>query len=634
MIILKITVEFIVTTLLISLKILRTRRLIHTMKSTADLTSINPSDLVITTQSFALLRKELFKNIGQKKAKGFLLRFGKELGSNKAKELMKKNYSIEELVKLSIRVHVKLGHVSAVETNNLPEKLEQDLKNKLSIITGKWMDSFEVDAHLEHHGITDECACYTLSGFASGYLSTIFNDDIFVKEITCRSKGDADCSYHINTKEYWQKNSNEDLPIYDDQTILNELEDTYDQLLFQRNHLNKIANFHRELTESIIMNNSIENVVKKAYEILNIPIVIEDLHGNVIALKGIDVNNYKKIILKNKNRKKLIYTTTYEKIEQIQLLTTPIFLQNKVFSFCSFIYIAPKTTDEHDDLFLEGLSLVVALCFLNEKVSFETSERLKISVLDRLVNKQYNSITEISSQLKYITPNAVGSFVTLSLTCRRKDNNQSSIDLYDQLLQLSKTLKMHYLEGLVSQHKDQIVILLCSIEAPFLIKKINKVLSHMEKTNKNLIYKIGISTIFNDLGDFQQSLKQAEQAVRLPRHQKIIRFEELGLLGPMLKDINVEDLKEIANKELGTLLDHNNKSKELLQTLYAYLGNNGKLEKTMQELSLSIGGIQYRIRKIEDIIQKDLKVFSTASYLLMLIESLILVGEIKIDISQ
>lgn len=93
---------------------------------------------------------------------------------------------------------------------------------------------------------------------------------------------------------------------------------------------------------------------------------------------------------------------------------------------------------------------------------------------------------------------------------------------------------MHYLEGLLSQHKDQIIILLCSIEAPFLIKKINKVLSHMEKT--------------------------------------------------------------------------------------------------MQDLSLSIGGIQYRIRKIEDIIQKDLKVFSSASYLLMLIESLILVGEIKIDI--
>lgn len=601
------------------------------MKITTDTTLINQSDLVITSQSFGLLRKELFKNIGMKKAKGFLLRFGKELGSNKAKELMEKTQSIEELLKLASEIHVKLGHVTAVVPNDSPPELEHNIKRKLANVTGRWVDSFEVATHLEHYGIADECSCYTLSGFASGYVSTIFNEDIFVKEITCRSKGDADCTFYINTKEYWEKNSNEDLPIYDDQTILNELEDTYDQLLFQRNHLNKMANFHRELTESVIKNNSIENVVKRAYEILNLPIVIEDLHGNVLVLNGIGYDHYKKDILKSKKRKKLIdiYHTTYEKMDQLQLLTTPIFLQNKVFAFCSFIYKEPQTVDEHDDLFLERLSLVAALCFLNEKVSFETSERLRILILDRLINNQYNSIAEITSQLKYITPNATGSFVTLSLKCSSKNNKSSSIDLYDQILQLSKALKFHYLEGLISQHKDQIIILLCSIDAAFFIKKINKILSHMSKTNKNLDYKIGISNIFKDLRDFHESMKQAEQAVRLPRDQKIILYEELGLLGPMLKDMNVENIKEIAVKELGTLLDQDNKSKELLHTLYTYLVNGGKLEKTMRDLSLSIGGIQYRIRKIEDIIQKDLKVFSTASYLLMLIESLVLIGEVE-----
>ncbi len=601
------------------------------MKITTDTTLINQSDLVITSQSFGLLRKELFKNIGMKKAKGFLLRFGKELGSNKAKELMEKTQSIEELLKLASQIHVKLGHVTAVEPNDSPPELEQNINRKLANVTGRWIDSFEVATHLEHYGIADECSCYTLSGFASGYVSTIFNEDIFVKEITCRSKGDADCTFYINTKEFWQKDSNEDLPIYDDQTILNELEDTYDQLLSQRNHLNKMTNFHRELTESVIKNNSIENVVKRAYEILNIPIVIEDLHGNVLVLNGIESDHYKKDILKSKKRKKLIdiYHTTYEKMDQIQLLTTPIFLQNKVFAFCSFIYIEPQTVDEHDDLFLERLSLVATLCFLNEKVSFETSERLKISILDRLINKQYNSITEITSQLKFMIPNTTGSFVTLSLKCSSKNNKSSSIDLYDQILQLSKALKSHYLEGLISQHKDQIVILLSSVDATFLIKKINKVWSHMVKTNKNLDYKIGISNIFKDLRDFHESMKQAEQAVRLPRDQKIILYEELGLLGPMLKDMNVENVKEIAVKELGTLLNQDDKSKELLHTLYTYLVNGGKLEKTMGDLSLSIGGIQYRIRKIEDIIQKDLKVFSTASYLLMLIESLVLIGEVE-----
>ena len=48
----------------------------------------------------------------------------------------------------------------------------------------------------------------------------------------------------------------------------------------------------------------------------------------------------------------------------------------------------------------------------------------------------------------------------------------------------------------------------------------------------------------------------------------------------------------------------------------------------MQNLSLSMWGIQYRIKKIEEITDKNLKEFSTASYLLLLIESLITLGEL------
>lgn len=50
----------------------------------------------------------------------------------------------------------------------------------------------------------------------------------------------------------------------------------------------------------------------------------------------------------------------------------------------------------------------------------------------------------------------------------------------------------------------------------------------------------------------------------------------------------------------------------------------------MKDLSLSLGGNQYRIRKIEVIIQKNLKDFSSNSILLLLIESLILVERLKI----
>ncbi|MEK9198462.1 helix-turn-helix domain-containing protein [Ureibacillus sp. 179-F W5.1 NHS] len=117
----------------------------------------------------------------------------------------------------------------------------------------------------------------------------------------------------------------------------------------------------------------------------------------------------------------------------------------------------------------------------------------------------------------------------------------------------------------------------------------------------------------------------------LPRSQNIIQFEELGLLGNFLSNSNIESIRQTAQNELGKLICEDNKNKDLLYSLYIYLVNGRHLEKTMKDLSLSMGGIQYRIRKIEELTGKNLKDFHTASYLLLLIESLLTLGELTWD---
>ena len=63
----------------------------------------------------------------------------------------------------------------------------------------------------------------------------------------------------------------------------------------------------------------------------------------------------------------------------------------------------------------------------------------------------------------------------------------------------------------------------------------------------------------------------------------------------------------LAQQELGTLLEPGEKNKELLHTLYVFLKNNQKLEKTMNDLSLSIGGMKYRIGKMKRCLKRTLK---------------------------
>ncbi len=69
----------------------------------------------------------------------------------------------------------------------------------------------------------------------------------------------------------------------------------------------------------------------------------------------------------------------------------------------------------------------------------------------------------------------------------------------------------------------------------------------------------------------------------------------------------------------------------MLHTLYVYLLNSQRLKETMDELTLSIGGVQYRIKQIEEQLQISLKNASTAAYTLLVIQALILSDSLSFE---
>ena len=88
----------------------------------------------------------------------------------------------------------------------------------------------------------------------------------------------------------------------------------------------------------------------------------------------------------------------------------------------------------------------------------------------------------------------------------------------------------------------------------------------------------------------------------------------------------------IAKKELGSLYNTgDSRDVELLKTLYIYLSNGGKLEQTMSDLSLSMSGLRHRIKRIEILLEKDLRDPDEMHQLLLIIKSLIALGELDIE---
>jgi sugar diacid utilization regulator/predicted hydrocarbon binding protein len=595
---------------------------------------INSFDISFSSQSFGILRKALFHNIGSHKTKGFLLRLGKELGEQTATELLE-THSQEYVANQAIIIHKKMGHVSDVITKR---DQEYDKKGNLLYIDTKgiWFDSYEAKLHLEHHGVSNECSCYTLSGFATGYLSKAFNTAVMVRETKCKAKGDDNCEFVIRLEEDWLEEFPEEILLYNEQTIYDELELTYDKLLKQKNLLDKISVFHNQLTESVSKNQSIPVVIETAYHNIKVPIVIEDRHGNIIVQYGLTEAQLKE--LKSVRKSKMFYIESYNQTQYFESdkfneLKTPIYLENKVFAYCSFIYFEHIQRKPNDHTFLERISTISTLCFINEKVQFEAQERMKISVLDDLITKQYDSIEDIRQKFKYLKRPLLGPFYVALVKVDHKGHKENTTDLYPISLELAKQCESEDLIVVVSRYNEFCVILIGSpIKTSNLKQIMNRMIIKVQKYLPDYSFKIGVSNKFEDLVEIDTYLLQATNSVRSPFHENIIFHDDLGFIGSIVNTYNYEQLMELAKKELKTLYTSNDeKNKELLNTLYIYLKNNGKLEKTMRDLSLSIGGIQYRIRKIEEILGKSLKDFRNSAYLLLLIESMILIDKIKIE---
>ncbi|RHW37473.1 hypothetical protein D1B33_07995 [Lysinibacillus yapensis] len=579
------------------------------------------TDIIITSHSFGLLRKTIIENMGIERAKKILMEFGKELGKSRALELLKSGLTKKELENSIPYEHVKLGHLSAITWEGAID-FDEEGTVKIDDLKGVWHDSFEMHIHKAFIGEASECSCYTLSGFASGILSTIFKEEIIVLERTCVSKGDNNCTFQVKKKTEWVLEGFE----FSEQTILNEIEDTYDKLLENNNLLHKMTHYHSKLTECVAQQNDIQRVLQTANSILDIPIFVTDRSGRLTLHEGLSESIRIRIQSYPINMKQLTKTRIF-KIENFYLLTSPIYIDNQLVGACSFLYLNNKI-DPNDYLFLERLATVSSLCFLNEKIKFETTERLKISFLDRLINRQFKDNRELLNQAKYIKPQLANDYITLAL----KNNliTEEPIDIYNQVLQLARLLQLYHLDGFAAQKADHIIVFIHSINDYSLFKrKMHSIIDEFSNRYKNNSFSIGMSNMFTELENFHESLIQAEQAMNTPRNKRLVEYAELGLLGAFLQNMEREQIIDIAQKELKELLHDNPKSKELLYTLITYLKNAGKLEKTTQDLSLSLGGVQYRLRKIEEVIGKNLKDAETTSYLFLILESLFVIGEIN-----
>lgn len=152
------------------------------------------------------------------------------------------------------------------------------------------------------------------------------------------------------------------------------------------------------------------------------------------------------------------------------------------------------------------------------------------------------------------------------------------------------------------------------------MEKENNNIDYIAATIKNQINKtigfitvsIGIGGICNHLRGFNKVILEARKALEMTKFYKkddcIINYKDLGIFRLFFEINNYDEMKKLFNENLLKLKKYDEKnSSNLLQTLIVYLRENRNLGKTAEILYIHRNTIKYRVKRIEEILNCDLK---------------------------
>lgn len=156
--------------------------------------------VILSAVAVGLMRKELIDTLGIDTARRLMLRFGYADGYHDAVSLRgRSNWTTPlEGLRAGAALHRLEGIVRAdllsVAHDATSGRFQEDVV---------WHDSYVAEQHLYHYGKSDAPVCWSLAGYASGYVSACLGQEIYFREIECLGQGAPTCSAVGRDADSW-----------------------------------------------------------------------------------------------------------------------------------------------------------------------------------------------------------------------------------------------------------------------------------------------------------------------------------------------------------------------------------------------------------------------------------------------
>lgn len=156
--------------------------------------------LIFAADAIGLLRQKLLEELGSERTREFFLKFGYQNGYADFMQ-MKINYEFTDEMELFASgpvLHTWEGIVHAAA-----QEFRCDRESGDFYFSGIWSNSYEAEQHLSYNPLSAEPVCWSLAGYASGWSTAFFGAPLIAIEPFCIGKGDAHCSWIIQSPEAW-----------------------------------------------------------------------------------------------------------------------------------------------------------------------------------------------------------------------------------------------------------------------------------------------------------------------------------------------------------------------------------------------------------------------------------------------
>ncbi|NLC25981.1 MAG: hypothetical protein GX777_05080 [Fastidiosipila sp.] len=312
--------------------------------------------------------------------------------------------------------------------------------------------------------------------------------------------------------------------------------------------------------------------------------------------------------------------------------SVPIYFDN--IHYGSILLWDTKNSLRPQSLFvIESITSLIALDILNRAILVERENIHQTTFLELLLsNNPEDQLKAIENSRPYLFDETkISQIIVLSLGSDQNRMNRSEKHALIQksdtdLLYLINRLKKEYRDNFLSMREEDRVTFLLQFDKDYPQERrrlrcenfIEILLRYLEEKNLLANSCIGVSSCARSYQELPNSLKQADQTVRILQNrevmeEKVLFYENLDVLQILGHPMMKEDSLAFADEILGAIDEPDSKKRnDFFETIHAYFEAGGNLRRASELLFTHYNTVVYRINRIRDVYGVDLRDPDTA----------------------